>query len=182
MALEKLSVFLDAICAEENPRPFDLPIERARGSSSVATVIDDGSPSPIRGRFSSICIDSPITNPSPTPLSRLISSDPTPSRPSCNSLPSSSSVETLLATVSWKSMLASRYPVESLSVSQAELDVFSTVLSAICMAKEAVEDAKKLCQGLEVLSNDMQQVYEEWEEICLEWKTSQKANKESGRS
>lgn len=79
-------------------------------------------------------------------------------------------------------MLASRYPVESLSVSQAELDVFSTVLSAICMAKEAVEDAKKLCQGLEVLSNRMQQVYEAWEEVCLEWKTSQKANNESGGS
>lgn len=79
-------------------------------------------------------------------------------------------------------MLARRYPVESLSVSRAELDVFSTVLSSICMAKEAVEDAKTLCQGLEVLSNDMQQVYEGWEEIYLEWKQSQKANNESGGS
>lgn len=181
MALEKLSVFLDAICT----RPFEPPIKHikhAGASSSVATVIDDDSPSPIRGRFSSICIDSPITTPSPKRPSWVIASDPAPSRPRSNSLLSSSSVETLHATASWKSMLASRYPVESLSVSRAELDVFSTVLSSICMAKEAVEDAKTLCQGLEVLSNDMQQVYEGWEEIYLEWKQSQKANNESGGS
>lgn len=67
--------------------------------------------------------------------------------------------------------------MESLYVSAAELEVLGTVLSAARIAKEAVEQAQKLCHDREVMANDMQQVYEEWEEKCLEWKEHDEAKK-----
>lgn len=73
-------------------------------------------------------------------------------------------------------MLSDRYPVESLSVSAAELEAFSIVRSAARMAREAVTQAQKLCEKREVLSNDMMQVYELWDEKCLDWESSQDAN------
>lgn len=65
-------------------------------------------------------------------------------------------------------------------MSAAELEVFSIVLSATRTAKETVEQAQRLCHDCEVLATDMQQVYEAWEEKCLEWKASQEANNRAG--
>lgn len=79
-------------------------------------------------------------------------------------------------------MLSDRYPVESLSVSPAELRVFSTVHLAACTVKWAVEEAQNLCGKRGLLANDMQQVYEEWVERCAEWKQSRKADKKIGGS
>lgn len=62
-------------------------------------------------------------------------------------------------------------------MSAAELEVFGTVLSAARTAKEAVEQAQKLCHDREVMANDMQQVYEEWEEKCLDWKENDEVRK-----
>lgn len=70
--------------------------------------------------------------------------------------------------------------MDSLNVSAAELEVFSTVLSAARRAKEAVEQAQKLCHERQILANDMQQVYEMWDERCLEWKESQEKNDGTG--
>ena len=62
-------------------------------------------------------------------------------------------------------------------MSAAELEVFGTVLSTACIAKEAVEQAQKLCHDNEVMANDMQQVYELWGEKLLDWKENVKVKK-----
>ncbi len=51
-----------------------------------------------------------------------------------------------------------------------ELNVFSRVLAATRAAKNAVEDARKLCQDRGQLASDMQQVFEAWSQKCDDWK------------
>ncbi|MCJ1422320.1 hypothetical protein MMC29_000200, partial [Sticta canariensis] len=154
-ALDELAVFLNAICSEGNLRPFDDTRKRTRASSTDTTSFDGDSPSHSRFRYNPINIGS-------------ASSPPRPRSSSLPPLPSMQSPHP--TTVPWKVTLSNRYPMESLYVSAAELEVFCTVLSTARTAKETVEQAQKLCHDREVMANDMQQVYEEWEEKCLDWK------------
>lgn len=70
--------------------------------------------------------------------------------------------------------------MNSLNVSAAELEVFRTVLRAARRAQEAVEQAQTLCHDRQILANDMQQIYETWDERCLEWKSSQDTSDGTG--
>lgn len=163
-ALETLAKFIRTIHAEGN----DLAINAARLSAltdSSVTTSSDGDASPnfpyngaqecIEAAYSSHGLSSsPIHGLMPTPAPRYTNSV-------VGSFPGS--------TPCWKISLANRFPVDNLSVTRSEIQVFGVVLKKIRAAKYAVMGARELCNIRGNLANDMKAVLKLWTDRYEQW-------------
>lgn len=159
-SLESLITFLDTICREGNLLSSDgFPIPMA--SSSV--------PSTTEGPTAVNSDCTPET--STTTLPRLPApelaphlSDPLPTSPRSSVMH--------FTTPSWKLGLAHKYPVESLYVGEAELEVFDKVLTYAQKARDEVIAVDKMCKEFLELAFDMLEVFESWMDKCDEYADS----------
>lgn len=159
-SLESLITLLNTICTEGNllsSDGFSIPM----ASSSV--------PSTTEGPT--------VVNPDCTPETRTTSlpplPTPEPARHPPDPLPISPRSSVMhFTTPSWKLGLAHKYSVESLYVGQAELDVFSKVLTYAQEARDEVIIAVKMCKNFSELAFDMLEVFESWMKRCDEYEDS----------